>query len=129
MSKVVIIEDNEFISNLYVHHMVKLGLSVVASFVRGEDAVKYLENHENIDLLLMDIELAGEITGIEAARQIRLFSYVPILFISGCPLSSVAAQINDIDESAFTPKIFDADKLSNTIQTNFPHQIEGLVPV
>lgn len=65
---------------------------------RSEDAVRAAQQHLP-DCILMDILLAGEINGIEAAKQIQAQSAIPIIFMTGYPDAAVeglAKQLNPL---------------------------------
>lgn len=53
----------------------------------GEHAIEVLRDDKNIDLCIMDI-MMPKMNGIEATREIRRFSTVPILFLTAKSLSS-----------------------------------------
>lgn len=120
MAKIVIVEDNRFIKNLYEHMAHKIGFMTVNSFIDGEQPVEFMRKNTDVDFVLMDIELEGsKINGIEAAFEIRAFSDTPILFISGCSWEVVKPQIEPLSNVAFTSKIFSAEKLDTVIRSNF----------
>ena len=54
--------------------------------------------------VLMDIGLSGNMDGIEAAHQIRIFSPVPITFTTGYPESDLKSRAREIPSSAYLPK-------------------------
>jgi len=58
------------------------GYVIFAAVATGEEAVELARN-KIPDLILMDIELSGEINGIDTAEIIRSFSDVPVVFLTG----------------------------------------------
>jgi CheY-like chemotaxis protein len=50
----------------------------------GEEAIDRVQK-KPIDLVLMDINIRGEIGGIEAARVIHMDHDIPIIFVTGYP--------------------------------------------
>lgn len=84
MQQILLIEDN-----LRLQEALKTGLEateevkICAAFATGEEALDYcLAGHE-IDVMLMDVALAGEMNGIEAAVAIRReFPRLPVVFYS-----------------------------------------------
>lgn len=77
--KVLLVEDDRSIAE-----SVKAGLSQAGADVEhvesGEDAVARVREDEP-DVVLMDVGLPG-IDGLDASREIRLFSHVPIIIVS-----------------------------------------------
>lgn len=83
MEKLLIVEDN---NNL--RPALKSGLEgtrkvdVVFDCHSGEDALEYCIKNQ-VDVILMDVQLSGEINGIEAAKNIRReFPRLPVVFYS-----------------------------------------------
>jgi two-component system, response regulator PdtaR len=80
-NKILIVED-EFIIALSTQKRLELqGYFVVDIASTGEEAVKAALKYKP-DVILMDIKLAGQMDGIEAAKQIRKHMIVPIIYMS-----------------------------------------------
>ena len=79
---VLIVEDEAFIALDLMVRLRASGFRVAGVLARGEDAADRVLR-ERPDIVLMDVHLAGEISGIEAVRRIRASSSVPVIFMSG----------------------------------------------
>jgi len=80
-ARILVVEDESIIQLDLQQQLRRLGHSVIGSAASGEEAV--LKAAElNPDLVLMDVSLAGQMNGIEAAAQIRAARQVPILFLT-----------------------------------------------
>ncbi len=80
-NKVLIVEDGPVFSFQLQRMLKNHGFQVVKPFFRGEDAVEYILE-KPVDLILMDIMLAGEIDGIRTAEIISQHIEVPIIFLT-----------------------------------------------
>lgn len=80
--RVLVVEDEVLVAMNLSMELQAEGFEVVETAASGMSAVR-IARDEQIDAILMDIGLPGEIDGIEAARQIREFSSVPIIFMTG----------------------------------------------
>ena len=67
--RIMYVEDNAINLGL-VRRIAKMGNHEVISHANGPDALKSLET-EDVDLILMDIELEGEMDGIEVVKKLR----------------------------------------------------------
>ena len=79
---VIIVEDDMLLSLVQGRIVNKLGYDVVAKAVDGADAIQKVKAY-NPDILLMDISIKGSIDGIETVAEIRKFSDVPVIYLSG----------------------------------------------
>lgn len=79
---VLIVEDDLILNLLYESYMEKLEFETEGELVYGKTAVE-LARKLKPDLILMDIALEGEMDGIEAMLEIRKFSDVPVIYITG----------------------------------------------
>lgn len=77
--KVLVVEDDIFISNMIDEALTKEGFAVTAAF-DGEEALEKLDLH-SYDVILLDWMLP-KIDGIECLKVIRSKSMVPILMLS-----------------------------------------------
>ncbi|MFS2123306.1 response regulator [Pseudomonas sp. Pseusp97] len=65
---VVLVEDDAIMQMLLVDLLQELTNGAVHSFDRGEDAIAFLRQHPEIDLLITDVNLAGNTSGLEVAK-------------------------------------------------------------
>lgn len=80
--KVLIVEDDMIFSLLLKQNLENLGYKVVATEPYGKRAIEMVRNHK-LAFILMDIQLKGEMDGIETVAKIREFSTVPVIYITG----------------------------------------------
>jgi len=80
--KHILVVEDEIITAMDIQNrMVNLGYYVPAIVCSGEEAIiKVKENKP--DLVLMDINLNGNIDGIEATSKIHSFSDIPVIYIT-----------------------------------------------
>jgi len=88
--KILIVEDEAIIALNLKRTLETMGHQVLPVAASMEKAVENAR-FGNPDLILMDILLKGEGTGIDAAYEIRGFCKVPIIFLTGnaFPLTDV----------------------------------------
>jgi CheY-like chemotaxis protein len=79
--KVLVIEDETIVAADLKDKLGHLGYGVMGTARTGEEAVR-IATCERPTLVLMDIVLAGEMDGIEAADRIRRICNVPIIFLT-----------------------------------------------
>ena len=79
---ILIVEDDAILS-LHLHDtLTELGYTALEPVATGKAAIAAVAKHRP-DLVLMDIELNGEINGIVTAGKIRDEVDVPIVFLTG----------------------------------------------
>ncbi len=82
--KILYVDDNE-VNQIYVKKVLSRINVEVQSVYSGEACLEYLETHNDIILVLLDIQMPG-IDGFETAKLIKKTKkddYLPIIFISG----------------------------------------------
>tara|TARA_Y100001935_G_scaffold128815_1_gene106826 strand:+ start:42269 stop:42670 length:402 start_codon:yes stop_codon:yes gene_type:complete len=112
--KAIIVEDNLILSVLYQNYLKEMVFKTVGEIRDGETAVKLVKKY-NPDVVIMDIMLEGEINGIEAARHIREFSEVPIIFITGNSDISTINKAREVSNSDFLTKPISENKLASAV--------------
>lgn len=80
--RLLLVEDEPLVATPLTLMLKRLGYDVAAVVDSGEEAVK-MTFALIPDLVLMDISLRGTMDGAEAARQIRLTTGRPVVFLSG----------------------------------------------
>ena len=69
-TKIMIVEDDNIIALEIQTRLEDKGYSVIGQFAYGENVIEKIDNLQ-VDLILMDINLKGEIDGIQTAEIIK----------------------------------------------------------
>lgn len=81
--RILVVEDEAIIAMDIEEALLSLNYDVAGKTPSGEDAIELMDKLEpQPDLVLMDIHLAGEIDGIEAAARISQRFSVPVVFLT-----------------------------------------------
>lgn len=86
--RALIVEDEILIAWQLQDILDGLGVAADAIVATGEDAVK--ADIGQMDIILMDVNLAGAMNGVEAARRIRRQWSVPIVFVTAYAGNGIA---------------------------------------
>jgi PAS domain S-box-containing protein len=113
---ILVVEDDGILAANLQDLLSGMGYRVVAAVATGEQAVAAVDKGP-VDLVLMDIELAGEMNGIAAAELIRATSDVPIVFLTGYSQSSLIQQAKVTAPAGYLVKPVPAPELQATIET------------
>lgn len=113
--KVMIVEDNLILSILYENYLKEMVFKTVGEIKDGETAIKLVRKYSP-DAIIMDIKLEGEMDGIEAAHQIREFSSVPILFITGNSEREYVKRAERVTNSRFLVKPISEEKMAKAVK-------------
>lgn len=112
---ILIVEDNVIIADDLQQIIEGFGYNVLGNVISYEKAVDFLLNNK-IDLVLIDINLATEKTGIDLAKYINLNFKIPFIYLT----SNIDEQtINDASKTipaAYLVKPFDADTIYTSIE-------------
>lgn len=79
---VLIVEDEFTIAEELKLRLLEFGFEVIEPVDNGQEAINIFKK-EFPDLILMDIDLAGEIDGIETAQKINKLQPTPIIYVTG----------------------------------------------
>jgi CheY-like chemotaxis protein len=82
MAKIIVVEDEAIVAMATKMMLTNLSHEIVTVVSMAEQAIQQIGIVE-VDLILMDIKLKGEMDGIHAAEEIRKTSNTPILFVTG----------------------------------------------
>lgn len=123
-SSVLIVEDEVLVARDIRARLERMGYSVVGTAARGEDAIK-LALDEKPDLILMDINLRGEMDGIEAAIKINESRSIPIIFCTAYSNDEVLQRAKITSPYGYVLKPFDNRELEINIEIAlFKHKVE-----
>ena len=115
MSKILLVEDGLIIAFHLRKTLEDNGYNVIAHLTKGEEVFDYVEKLQP-DLILLDIMLAGEMTGVEAAKELRKISRVPIIFMSALTDDKTLDAIATIGNAIRISKPFERDFFAEEIE-------------
>lgn len=79
--RILVVEDNAIIAMETVERLKRLGFAISGVAATGADAIR-LFGTTDPDLVLMDINLKGEMDGIEAAQKIVAQRPLPVIYVT-----------------------------------------------
>jgi len=82
MARIIVVEDEAIVAMATKMMLSNLSHEIIVVVSTAEQAIEEVGKHD-VDLVLMDIKLKGEMDGIQAAEEIRRSKNVPILFVTG----------------------------------------------
>ena len=126
MSKtnILIVEDESIVAKDIQMSLRKLGYNVVAICSSGEDAIRAAEEFLP-DLVLMDIMLKGEMSGIDAAEVIRARHNVPLIYLTAYADESTLSKAKITEPYGYIIKPFKEIDLRTSIEMAlYKHQKE-----
>lgn len=112
--KIMIVEDEIITAIELEMHLRSAGYIVASRVTSGEKAVSNAEA-ERIDVVIMDIRLAGIIDGIEAAEKIQSIRETDIIFITGYEDQETRKRAEALNPTAFLLKPVDASDFSHIL--------------
>lgn len=117
MSKinVLVVEDESIVSKDIQYSLKKLGYNVVGAAATGEKAIE-LAGEKGPDIILMDIMLKGDITGIEASAEIKEKYNIPIIFLTAYADENTLSKAKVTEPYAYIIKPFKEIDLHTSIE-------------
>lgn len=113
--RVLLVEDEIIIAMLVERQLTQLGCRVIGRVTTGEKAVQFV-GESRPDLIFMDIKLAGALNGIEAYRQICLFTSVPVIFMTAYGTPQIKAEVAACNPLDFLEKPLPQVRLQEAIK-------------
>jgi two-component system, LytTR family, response regulator len=112
--RILIVEDNSLVAEDISASLVDLGYLVVGKVKSGQAAIDNARENTP-DLIVMDINLNGEMDGIEAAAEIQKFAKLPIIYLTAYADDKTYNKAKTTNPYAYITKPFDEKDLSRAI--------------
>ena len=110
--KVMIVEDDPLLAVVEQKMVERLGYEVIGKAASGEEALKKIQDL-NPEILLIDVQLAGQLNGIQTVKMIReKYMDIPVIFLSGDRSPSVLKDAQGTDYVEFLLKPITVQELS-----------------
>lgn len=114
-NNILVIEDEAIVSKDIQQSLKKLGYNIVGSAATGEKAID-LASETKPDLVLMDIMLKGEMSGIEAAEKIRENLKIPVIYLTAYADENTLAKAKVTEPYGYIIKPFKEIDLHTSIE-------------
>ncbi len=115
VGRILIVED-EVVVAMYIETVLEtFGYEVVSIVTNGKDAIDKVQN-DKVDVVLMDINIEGDIDGIETTRRIKEFSNVPVLYVSAYIDKETIARASETNPAGYLSKPFKNKDLRTMIE-------------
>lgn len=112
---ILIVEDELIISKLLQNYLSEMGHNVIGIVPSGEEAIGFVIEND-LDLILMDIELAGMLNGIETVEIIRQTKDIPTMFLTGQTNKAILERAKAVDPIGYLLKPVQAIQLEIIIE-------------
>ena len=114
-TRILVVEDEAIIARDISLQLARTGYERAAVTARGEEAIE-LAGRLRPDLVLMDIQLAGNMDGIDAATQIRKQFHIPVVFLTAFADETVLQRARQAEPFGYIVKPFEERELQPTIE-------------
>ena len=115
-AKILLVEDEAIIAMGIKATLKKQGYEVLDTVSSGEEAIRKVAEGCP-DLVLMDIELSGEMSGIEAARQIQKHFDIPVVYLTAHTADTILQEAKITEPYEYIFKPFEKEGLGIVIET------------
>ncbi|RKY81020.1 hypothetical protein DRQ07_04855 [candidate division KSB1 bacterium] len=113
--KILVVEDERVVAEDIQRVLEQFGYEVPALAACGEDAIKYADQFLP-DLILMDIVIRGQMTGIEAAGKISEKHNIPIIYLTAYADAKTIENAKATAPFGYILKPFNNNEIQTTIE-------------
>ena len=113
--RLLIVEDESVVAANLQQSLAAMGYDVIDWVASGEAAIELAER-EHPDVILMDIHLAGALTGVEAARRIWQTLQIPIVYCTAYSDLDTLKSVQTTESYGYVVKPFQSGALRAVIE-------------
>ena len=122
--KILVVEDEMIIAAKISMQLTSLGYEVTGILPRGEQAIQQVKENKP-DIILLDINLKGQLDGIETAVQIQQFAQIPIIYLTANSDEATFNRAKPTKPYAFISKPFKQLDLQRAIELTISRMAES----
>ena len=113
--RILIVEDNVIIADDMQSMLEEIGYEIVDNVIVYEQAVEVLKNN-HVDLVLIDIILASDKTGIDLGKHIREHYNIPFIFVTSNSDRATVENAKTVKPDGYLVKPFEQQDLYTSIE-------------
>ena len=123
-NRILVVEDEVLVARDIQARLSRMGYEVIGTASKGEIAISMALEFKP-DLILMDINLRGEMDGIQAATEIGKSQSIPVIFCTAYSNDEVLSRAKVTSPFGYVLKPFDNRELEINIEIAlFKHKVE-----
>lgn len=127
MHKIVVVEDETIIANDLKFILENDGYSVLGPCDNGLDALRIIKK-SSPDLILLDINIKGEMNGIEVASKIKELGQTPFIFITSYFDEDTLKLVEQVSPTAYIVKPFRSEEVLMNVRLALKKSFKKPVP-
>jgi DNA-binding NarL/FixJ family response regulator len=116
--KILIVEDERILAEDLKEMLLDMGYQVCGISSSGKDAIDQVSK-ENVEMVLMDIKLEGEMDGIKAAEIIKHRYDTPVIYLTALSDDTVLAQAKATEPFGYIVKPYRASEIRPAVEIAF----------
>jgi len=113
--KIILIEDDWIIAKEIAYSLQDIGFEVIGTYDSGEEGFEQIKSKQP-DLVLLDIDLSGEQTGIDIGRKLKEETTIPFIFLTALVDSNTIKQAKLVEPYGYLVKPIKPETLYSTIE-------------
>lgn len=114
-SRILVVDDEKIITMHLEELLTSMGYSVVGTASNGAEAIQMTQD-VNPDLILMDIIMPGDMTGIDAAKEIKTQFGIPVIFLTAFADDKIIEKAKISEPFSYIVKPFQGQELKAAIE-------------
>jgi CheY-like chemotaxis protein len=119
-SKKVLIVEDDSIQQIFLERIInQMGHTVIGSSSKGSQAIESALRIGAVDIILMDINLADDVDGIEAAKEINKHREVKLVYITASEDPEHLKRAKETDYVAYLTKPLSKESLESAFNKAF----------
>jgi CheY-like chemotaxis protein len=117
-TRILLVEDDDIIAKVADWRLKNLGYDVCGRATSAAEAMELVVN-EKPDLVFMDINIKGDVDGIETATMIKKGFNIPVVFVTSHSDGPTLERAKAINPDGFIIKPFEDNDLRVAIELAF----------
>lgn len=113
--KILIVEDDDIIARVEDWRLKNIGYTVCGRATNGAEAMELVVNKKP-DLVLMDINIKGDMDGIETAKMIKKRFNIPVIYVTSHSDGATLVRAKETKPDGFILKPFEDNDLRIAIE-------------
>ena len=122
---VLIVEDDPITAQDIAEVLEECGMHITNSVSSGESAIEAIQLNKP-DVILMDVNLEGELDGINTALRLKEKDNIPLIYLTANSDKITASRAISTQPSAFITKPFDETAIVYAIELAFSNHIKDV---